>query len=112
MKSAWIFASAFGALSLSVFGQAGAVPAQYSFTISDFQIWTDTGVDLAAGDSLSIAAETKTGSDRNCNPRFLRSSRLQCGGSGVGSCETWASANPTVVGKSERKILILGDLPR
>ncbi|PYV80853.1 MAG: hypothetical protein DMG93_17485 [Acidobacteria bacterium] len=68
MKSAWIFASAFGALSLSVFGQAGAVPAQYSFTISDFQIWTDTGVDFAAGDSLSIAAETKTGSDRNCNP--------------------------------------------
>src|SRR5438034_9404436 len=56
MKSAWIFAPALAALSFSASGQTGATPAQYSFSISDSQIWTDTGVDLAAGDSLSITA--------------------------------------------------------
>jgi len=68
MKSAWIFASAFAALSFSALGQTGAIPALYSFTISDAESWTDTGVDLAIGDSLSITAETKAGSDTNCSP--------------------------------------------
>jgi len=36
--------------------------SDYSFTISGTQTWTDTGVDLAAGDVVSVTTETKTGS--------------------------------------------------
>ncbi|HET8825672.1 MAG TPA: hypothetical protein VFM77_11125, partial [Terriglobales bacterium] len=36
--------------------------SDYSFTISGTQTWTDTGVDLAAGDVVSLTAEAKTGS--------------------------------------------------
>ncbi len=41
--------------------------SHYSFTISGTQTWTDTGVDLAAGDVVSVTAETKSGS--GCDPK-------------------------------------------
>jgi len=43
--------------------------SDYSFTISGSQTWTDTGVDLAAGDDLTLTAEAKPGSDKTCNPQ-------------------------------------------
>jgi hypothetical protein len=68
MRSASFFVPALAALSCAAFAQSDATRPQYSFTISDSQVWTDTGLDLAAGDSLSMTAETKTGSDINCSP--------------------------------------------
>ncbi len=41
---------------------------EYSFTISASQPWTDTGIDLSAGDSLAFNAQSKAGSANDCNP--------------------------------------------
>ena len=43
-------------------------PLEYSFTISASQPWTDTGIDLSAGDSLAFNAQSKAGSANDCNP--------------------------------------------
>src|SRR5215469_15471348 len=67
VRVAQIFAPLF-VISFSAFGQTATAPAQYSFTISGSQTWTDTGVDLAAGDSLALSAEAKPGSDAKCSP--------------------------------------------
>lgn len=48
--------------------QSTATPAEYSFTISASQVWTDTGVDLAPGETLNFNAEAKSGAGNNCNP--------------------------------------------
>ncbi len=48
--------------------QSTATPAEYSFTISASQVWTDTGVDLAAGETLNFNAEAKSEAGNNCNP--------------------------------------------
>jgi hypothetical protein len=112
MKSAWIFAPAFAALSFSASGQTGATPAQYSFSISDSQIWTDTGVDLAAGDSLSITAETKTLSDTNCSPAGFKviagnpgAIPLPASPPGALIAKTAEKADPVLVGnKGELKV--------
>lgn len=66
MRVPLIFAPALFAISFSAFGQTA--PAEYSFSIFGSQIWTDTGVDLAAGDSLTLSAENKPGSDAKCSP--------------------------------------------
>jgi len=56
--------------NLIVFGQTvPASPAQYSFTISASQPWTDAGVDLSAGDTLTFTAEAKPGADVSCVPQ-------------------------------------------
>jgi len=56
--------------SLVATGQtAPASPAEYSFTISASQSWTDTGVDLSVGDTLTFTAEAKSGPDANCAPQ-------------------------------------------
>lgn len=68
MKLTWLIAPSLLAISACAFAQSGAAPAEYSFTISGSQTWTDTGVDLAAEDSLTLSAETKPGSESNCNP--------------------------------------------
>jgi hypothetical protein len=61
--------------NLAAVGQtASASPAQYSFTISASQPWTDTGVDLSAGDTLSFTAEAKSGADASCVPQGSPSS--------------------------------------
>lgn len=55
-------------LALAVFTSASVLSAQapaardYSFPISTTQIWTDTGVDLAAGDIVAISATMPAGS--------------------------------------------------
>jgi hypothetical protein len=41
---------------MAVSQTATAGPAQYSFTISASQPWTDTGVDLSVGDTLTFTA--------------------------------------------------------
>src|SRR5713101_8091550 len=41
---------------------------EYSFTISASQPWTDTGIDLSAGDSLAFNAQSKAGSANDCSP--------------------------------------------
>ena len=43
-------------------------PQEYSFTISASQPWTDTGIDLSAGDSLALNAQSKAGSANDCSP--------------------------------------------
>jgi hypothetical protein len=43
-------------------------PPEYSFTISASQPWTDTGIDLSAGDSLVFNAASKVGSANDCSP--------------------------------------------
>jgi len=56
--------------NLIVFGQTSpASPAQYSFTISASQPWTDAGVDLSAGDTLTFTAGAKPGADASCVPQ-------------------------------------------
>ncbi len=56
-------------LGCTAFGQtAPAAPSEYSFTISGSQTWTDTGVDLSAGDTLSFTADAKPASNSNCAP--------------------------------------------
>jgi len=46
---------------------APSASPEYTFTISAAQAWTDTGVDLPAGQSLVLTAEPKTGSVCNSN---------------------------------------------
>jgi hypothetical protein len=53
---------------------APASPAQYSFTISAAQSWTDTGVDLSPGDTLTFTSEAKPGADASCVPQGSPSS--------------------------------------
>ena len=38
------------------------------FTVLGAQTWTDTGIDLAASDSIFVTGEVKPGSDASCNP--------------------------------------------
>jgi len=60
---------------LTAFGQTvSESPADYSFTVSTSQPWTDTGVDLFAGDTLTLTAEAKSGADANCVPQGTSSS--------------------------------------
>ena len=69
----------------------------YSFTISGSQTWTDTGVDFAAGDVLTVNAEPKAGSDSSCNPQ---------GTVAVQSAEALplpAAAAGTVIGRTAEK---------
>jgi hypothetical protein len=69
MRSGWTAAVAL--LCGSILGnsqQNTASPAEYSFTVSASQVWTDTGVDLAPGGAVTLKAEAKSGAGDNCNP--------------------------------------------
>jgi hypothetical protein len=67
--SCWIAPPLVALLSSFSFGQdSSQAPLELSFTISASQAWTDTGTDLSAGDSLSLTAETKSGSPDGCAP--------------------------------------------
>src|SRR5689334_9396397 len=46
----------------------GPGKTEHTATLSGAQTWTDTGIDLAAGDSLTLTAETKPGSAAGCSP--------------------------------------------
>jgi hypothetical protein len=118
MRSAWILAAACAAFSVAAFGQGDDLGAKYSFTISGSQAWTDTGVDLAAGDSLSITSETKAGSDSDCSPTGFKafsgnSGTLTSPGAPPGAliAKTAEKADPVLVGsKSEMKVDASGHL--
>lgn len=77
---------------------------EYSFTISGTQTWTDTGVDLGAGDVVSLAAETKAGSA--CDPKGSSAAQssdklpLASAASGALIAKTTEQASPTFVGAS------------
>ena len=70
-RAGWIvgFSISLGWLPLSSFAQNAATttPAQ-SFRVSTSQPWTDTGIDLAAGDSVAIDAKSASGSPSSCAP--------------------------------------------
>src|ERR1051326_947553 len=55
-----------------------------SLTISGAQPWTDTALDIAAGETLAFTAEAQPGSDKACNPQ---------GGSGPSEKAAVASAS-------------------
>jgi hypothetical protein len=51
-------------LNMPSFGQNNSdSSSELSFTVSGSQVWTDTGSDLSAGDSLSLTAKAKPGSE-------------------------------------------------
>ena len=77
MKSNRLYTAVFVLLcgSLLAVGQtAPSSPAEYSFTISATQPWTDTGVDLLAADTLAFTAEAKPRADAGCVPQGAASS--------------------------------------
>lgn len=93
--------------SLVALGQTTpASPAEYSFTISAAQPWTDTGVDLSAGDTLSFTAETKPGDDAGCRPQGAGPSSssdklpLYDAPAGALMAKTSEKADPLLVGSS------------
>jgi hypothetical protein len=61
------------AVALSSHAQNTLVPAEYSFTISGSQIWTDTGVDLTDGDEITLSAQRKPETDATCSPQGFTS---------------------------------------
>jgi len=87
------------------FAQAPST-SDYSFTISGAQTWTDTGVDLASGDALTITAETKAGSESGCNPQGVPATQsgdqlpLSSTPAGALIAKTSEKAGPTVIGNS------------
>src|SRR5215467_10792338 len=42
--------------------------SENSFTVSGAQTWLDTGIDIAPGNSVFVAAEAKSESDTSCSP--------------------------------------------
>jgi hypothetical protein len=62
--------------SLVLAGQASPNPAERSFTVSSSQVWTDTGIDLSAGEVLTLTAESESADGKQCDPN---------GGEGVSS---------------------------
>jgi hypothetical protein len=79
--------------------------SDYSFTIPGSQTWTDTGVDLAAGDALTFTAEAKPGSDSACNPQGTTaqsSDQLPLSSAAAGALigKTSEKGDPTIVGSS------------
>ena len=85
------------------YGQSAAPnSSSYSFTISGSQSWIDTGVDLAAGDTLSFTAETKSG-DASCVPQGVAVSSsnqlpLSTAPAGALIAKTSENAGPMLVG--------------
>ena len=75
---------------------------EYSFTISGAQIWTDTGLELAAGDVVTVAAETKAGS--GCDPKGTSAAQgsdklpLASAATGALIAKTAEQGGPTFIG--------------
>jgi hypothetical protein len=65
-----LLAGVFAVPALSTQFQIAALAKDYSFTISTAQPWTDTGVDLKAGEVLQIHSS----SGKNCDPAGVRGS--------------------------------------
>jgi LssY-like putative type I secretion system component LssY len=80
-------------------------PAEYSFTISASQPWTDAGVDLAAGDVVTLTAHAKSGSADDCSPAGTKSAssdQLQLANAPAGALLARIGENgaPVLVGAS------------
>ena len=72
-----IFLSLTSTLSAIAQSEAGAAARDYSFTISATQPWTDTGVDLQAGDNLDISAKARAGD--SCDPEGTKAATPAAG---------------------------------
>lgn len=78
--------------------------SDYSFTISGAQTWTDTGVDLPAGDVVTLTAEVKSGS--GCDPKGNSAALgdvklpLASAASGALIAKTAEQGSPTFIGAS------------
>jgi hypothetical protein len=86
-----------------LFGQNLTNPEEYSFTISSAQPWTDTGVDLSAGEALTFTAQTKSG--EKCDPNGATASeneKLPAANLAAGALIAKISENsdPLLVGSS------------
>jgi hypothetical protein len=89
--------------------------SDYSFTISGSQTWTDTGVDLAAGEVLTLSAEAKPGSDSGCSPQgaaAASSDKLPLPSAAAGAliAKTSDKADATVIGGGDLKPTEAGHL--
>lgn len=69
MKCVRILVLTLIAVALNSHAQNTPLPAEYSFTISGSQIWTDTGVDLTDGDEITLSARRKPETDATCSPQ-------------------------------------------
>jgi hypothetical protein len=92
--------------SLAALAQDNSQPSEHSLTLSGSQIWTDTGIDVAAGEMLTFRSETKPGSDANCSPEgFINTAgdyfRIPLDSAPVGALIAKSSekADPILVGK-------------
>ncbi len=77
--------------------------SDHSFTVSGAQAWTDTGVDLAAGDVLALTAEANPGSDAACSPQGVPAASsdkllLPSAPAGALIARTSDKVDPTVIG--------------
>ena len=76
----------------------------HPFTISGAQTWTDTGLDLAAGDVVTLTAEAKAGS--TCDPKGNSAAQssdklpLASAASGALIARTAEQGGPTFIGAS------------
>jgi hypothetical protein len=65
--------------ALNAYGQSAApAPRDYSFTISTAQPWTDTGVDLQAGEFLAVTTGASSGA-KSCDPAGASSAEASTG---------------------------------
>lgn len=107
MKHIYFSTKLFAAIlfgTLCSVAQESTAPASYSFTISGSQVWTDTGVDLAAGDDLSFTAEAKPGTENSCSPAGVPSASsgaalpMASSASGAVIAKTAEKSDPILVG--------------
>jgi len=68
MHTRLLLASALVFFSLSLPVVRAADNTETPLIVSSSQTWLDTGIDVAPGDSVLIAAEAKPGSDASCSP--------------------------------------------
>lgn len=84
--------------------QNNTAPVSYLFTISGSQTWTDTGVDLAGGDEVSLSAEPKSGSDSSCNAggagTAAEKSPLEAAPAGAVIARSSQESAPVLIGSS------------
>jgi hypothetical protein len=89
-------------VNVTSLGQNTTTASELSFTIAGSQVWTDTGTDLNAGDSVFLTAEAKPGSE-NCGSAGATSTAseklpLNDAPAGALIARTEENAQPTFVG--------------
>lgn len=97
-------------LCFSAFAQNASTPTQgQSFRVSASQTWTDTGVDLAPGDTVALSTESSSGSQSSCSPGGAPASAGSSGSLPLGSAPAGAliarisdKSEPLLVGSSRQ----------